>query len=159
MKNVISRLAAAGLTLPKAPTPTWNFVPFRRCGNMVFIAWQTCIIDEIPVHTGTLGLDLTIEEGQRAAQVCALNTLAQVAIACDGDFSKVTMLKMTGFIRGTDDFAMQAKVLNGASDLFVTALGERGRHARAAIGTNSLPRHSPVEIETIFEVVLCPKSW
>lgn len=152
MIDVVARLAAAGLKMPAPPTPSATYIPFRWCGPILFVAGQTCIVDEVPVVVGTLGDNVTIEEGARAAQVCALNVLAQVNVASAGDFERVTMLRMTGYIRSTNDFAKQPLVLNGASDLFVLALGERGRHARAAIGTNSLPRHSPVEIETQFEM-------
>ena len=152
MTDIHHRLGECGLALPVPPPPSANYVPFRLSGRFLFVAGQTCIIDEVPVVTGTLGRDLTIEQGQRAAEVCALNTLAQVGLACGGDFDRVTMLKLTGFIRSTDDFDRQPKVLNGASDLFVLALGEPGRHARAALGTNALPRHSPVEIETVWDL-------
>lgn len=150
--TISDRLATIGLSLPVPPTPKYSYVPYRISGNQLFVAGQTCIIDEVPVHTGTLGGNLTIEQGQRAAQVCALNALAVVSMACDGDFSRVRALKMTGYVRSTDDFDKQPLVLNGASDLLVLALGEDGKHVRAALGTNALPRHSPVEIEMLFEL-------
>ena len=150
--SVIDRLAEIGLKLPTPPKPLFSYIPFRISGNQLYIAGQTCIVDEVPICTGTVGDDVTIEMGARAAQVCALNTLAVVGMACEGRFERVRALKLTGFIRCTADFDKQPLVLNGASDLLVVALGERGKHTRAALGTNSLPRHSPVEIETIFEI-------
>jgi enamine deaminase RidA (YjgF/YER057c/UK114 family) len=152
MTDVASRLAGIGLKLPTPPLPSASYVPYRISGKHLYIAGQTCIVDEIPICTGTVGHDVSIEMASEAARICALNVLAQVGLACRGDFSRVSALKLTGYIRCTDDFTKQSLVLNGASDLLVLALGEKGKHVRAALGTNALPRGAPVEVEALFEI-------
>lgn len=152
MSEVIARLARAGLKLPTPPLPSGAYVPYRLSGNTLYVAGQTCIVNEVPVCAGVVGRDVSVEQAAEAARVCALNLLAQVGVACGSDFERVSALKITGFIRCTEDFTRQASVLNGASDLLVLALGEKGRHARSAIGTNALPRGSTVEVEGIFEL-------
>jgi enamine deaminase RidA (YjgF/YER057c/UK114 family) len=152
MSNVVSRLARAGLKLPNAPQPAASYVPYRRSGNVLYVSGQTCVVDGVPVCTGIVGRDVSVERAAEAARVCALNVLAQVGAACQGDLDRVTVLKLTGYIRCTDDFTQQPAVLDGASDLLTLALGEKGKHARAAIGTNALPRGSTVEVEAIFEI-------
>jgi enamine deaminase RidA (YjgF/YER057c/UK114 family) len=152
MPDVPSRLARAGLKLPHPSPPAASYVPYRISGNTLYIAGQTCIVDQTPVCIGTVGRDVTIEMASYAARVCAINVLAQVGAACHGEFDRVSALRITGYIRCTDDFTQQALVLNGASDLLILALGEKGQHTRAAIGTNALPRGSTVEVEGIFEI-------
>jgi enamine deaminase RidA (YjgF/YER057c/UK114 family) len=152
MTNIASRLARAGLELPSPPTPAASYVPYRISGKHLYIAGQTCVVDGAPICTGVVGRDVSVEMAFNAARVCALNVLAQVGEACQGDFDRVKALKITGYIRCADDFTQQAVVLNGASELLILALGDKGKHARAAIGTNALPRGSPIEIDAIFEI-------
>ncbi|MCX7645737.1 MAG: RidA family protein [Rhodobacteraceae bacterium] len=146
------RLAELGLTLPDAPAPAANYVPWVRSGNLVHVSGQ---ISQGPggLIRGRLGADMTVEEGAAAARACALALLAQVKAACSGDLSRlVRVVKLTGFVNSTPDFTDQPKVINGASDTLVAILGDAGRHARSAVSAASLPLGVAVEIEGIFEV-------
>jgi enamine deaminase RidA (YjgF/YER057c/UK114 family) len=147
-----ARLAELGLTLPEAPAPAANYVPWVRTGNLVHVSGQ---ISQGPggLIKGRLGADMTVEQGAAAARACALSLLAQVRAACGGDLSKlVRVVKLTGFVNSTPDFTDQPKVINGASDTLVAILGDAGRHARSAVSAASLPLGVAVEIEGIFEV-------
>ncbi len=146
------RLAELGLTLPDAPAPAANYVPWVRAGNLVHVSGQ---ISQGPggMIRGKLGADMSIEDGAAAARACALSLLAQVRSACGGDLGRlVRVVKLTGFVNSTPDFLDQPKVINGASDTLVAILGDRGRHARSAVSAASLPFGVAVEIEGIFEV-------
>ena len=147
-----SRLAELGVTLPDAPAPAANYVPFVKVGNSVYVSGQ---ISSGPdgMITGKLGDTMGIEEGAAAARSCAISLLAQVKAACDGDIERlVRVVKLTGFVNSTADFGDQPKVINGASDFLVEALGDAGRHSRSAVSAASLPFGVAVEIEGIFEV-------
>jgi enamine deaminase RidA (YjgF/YER057c/UK114 family) len=150
--TVLARLSVSGLTLPPPNPPAANYVPFTRVGAMLLIAGQTPVLNGEPQVRGVVGLSVTVVEAQAAARLCALNILAQVNAALDGDLDRARCLRLGGFVRCLDDFTEQARVLDGASDLLVLALGENGRHARTAVGTNALPRGVPVEIDAIFSV-------
>ncbi|MDA7417088.1 RidA family protein [Xenophilus arseniciresistens] len=150
--DVIQRLKAAGLALPRPTLPAANYVPFTRLGSLLFVAGQTPVQDGEPQYLGVVGTDVDIESAQAAARLCALNVLAQVGVACEGRFERVRALRIGGFVRCTADFTQQAMVMNGASDLFVLALGERGKHARTAVGTHALPRGVPVEVDGMFAI-------
>ncbi|MCJ2060172.1 RidA family protein [Methylobacterium sp. J-048] len=149
---ILARLAAAGLALPRPTMPAANYVPFTRAGPLLFVAGQTPVQDGEPQYCGIVGEGITIEEAQAAARLCALNVLAQVDVALKGEPLRVRCLRLGGFVRCTGDFIQQARVLDGASDLMVLALGEDGRHARTTAGTNALPRGVPVEVEGVFEL-------
>ena len=145
-------LAALGLTLPAVPTAIANYVPAVRTGNLVFLSGQLARGPDGKFLAGKVGRDLTEAEGATAARLCALQLLAALR-AETGDLARVKrIVRVGGFVNCTDDFTAQPKVVNGASDLFVAVLGERGRHARAAVGVNSLPAGAPVEIELVAEV-------
>lgn len=147
-----SRLAELGVTLPDAPAPAANYVPFVKVGNTVYVSGQ---ISSGPdgMITGKLGDTMGIEEGAAAARSCAISLLAQVKAACEGDIERlVRVVKLTGFVNSTADFGDQPKVINGASDFLVEALGDAGRHSRSAVSAASLPFGVAVEIEGIFEV-------
>lgn len=147
-----TRLAELGLTLPDAPAPAANYVPFVRSGNQLYVSGQVSM-NASGFIRGKLGADLSTEQGAEAAQSCALSLLAQARAALDGDFSRLRRLvKLTGFVNCTPDFTDQPKVINGASDLMVELLGDAGRHARSAVGAPSLPLGVAVEIEGIFEI-------
>lgn len=151
MSNVETKLAALGLSLPDAPAPAANYVPFVRTGDQLFISGQISS-DSNGLIRGKLGDDLSVEEGVHAAQTCALSILAQ-AKAAVGDFDRVARLvKLVGFVNSTADFVEQPAVINGASDLMVAVLGDTGRHARSAVSAASLPLGVAVEIEAIFEL-------
>ena len=153
MSDVDAKLAALGLTLPDAPAPAANYVPFVICGTQVFISGQISRDARGGLITGRLGSELDVAAGAAAAQSCALAILAQVKAAVGGDWSRVVRaVKLVGFVNSTPDFTDQPKVINGASDLLVAALGETGRHARSAVSAVSLPLGVAVEIEAIFEI-------
>ena len=146
------RLAAMGIELPQAAAPAANYLPWARTGKLLLTAGQLPLRDGKLIATGLLGRDLTTEQGQEAARWCAVNLLAQ-AKAAAGDLEKVArIVKITVFVASAADFTEQHLVANGASDLLAAALGERGKHARSAVGTASLPLNAPVEIEAIFEL-------
>ncbi len=150
--TVESRLAALGLALPAAPAPAANYVPWVISGNQIFVSGQISQADGALIK-GKLGADLSVEQGAAAARTCALSLLAQARAALGGDLSRLArVVKLTGFVNCTPDFADHPKVINGASDLMVAVLGEAGRHARSAVGSASLPLGVAVEIEAIFEI-------
>lgn len=150
--TIEARLAAEGVTLPAAAAPAANYVPFMRTGNLLFTSGQLPLWEGKLVATGLLGRDLDTEAGKLAARACAINILAQVK-AATGDLEKIArIVKITVFVASAPGFTEQHLVANGASDLLAKVLGERGRHARAAVGTASLPLDAPVEIEAIVEL-------
>lgn len=152
MGNLAERLAQLGLSLPDAPAPAANYVPYVRAGDMLYVSGQ---ISQGPdgFITGRLGADMDTAEGAAAARTCALGLLAQARAACDGDLDRlVRVVKLTGFVNSTADFIEQPKVINGASDLLVEVLGDAGRHARSAVSAAALPLGVAVEIEGIFQV-------
>jgi len=151
--KVEAKLAELGVTLPGVAAPAGNYVPWTISGNLVFIAGQITLVDGKPQYLGTLGRDLTVEDGQKAAKLCALNILAQLKAACGGDLDRVRRcLRLGGFVACTPDFTDHPKVINGASDFIVAVLGDAGRHARAAVGCASLPLGVAVEVEGTFEI-------
>lgn len=150
--SIEEKLSAKGLSLPNAPAPAANYVPFVITGNLVFVSGQ---ISQSPdgLIIGKLGDDMGVEEGAEAAATCALSLLAQVKAACDGDLSRLKrVIKLTGFVNSTGDFKDQPKVINGCSDLLVDLLGDAGRHSRSAVSAAALPLGVAVEIEGIFEI-------
>lgn len=150
--HIEQRLTDLGITLPDAPVPAANYVPTARTGNLLFISGQVSKTDE-GLITGRLGDGFSIEDGQAAARVCALNLIAQAKAACDGDLDRVTrVVKLVGFVNATSDFEQHPQIINGASDLMVEVFGDKGRHARSAVGMSSLPFGIAVEVEAIFEV-------
>ena len=147
-----TRLAELGLTLPDAPAPAANYVPYVISGNTLYVSGQVSMGPDGFI-TGKLGQDLSVEDGAAAARACALSLLAQVRSACGGDLSRLKrVVKLTGFVNSTPDFADQPKVINGASDTLAEILGDAGRHARSAVSAASLPFGVAVEIEGIFEI-------
>lgn len=150
--TIEARLAAEGVTLPAAAAPAANYVPFMRTGNLLFTSGQLPLSDGKLVATGLLGRDLDTAAGKLAARACAINILAQIK-AATGDLEKIArIVKITVFVASAPSFTEQHLVANGASDLLAKVLGERGRHARSAVGTASLPLDAPVEIEAIVEL-------
>lgn len=147
-----TRLTELGLTLPDAPAPAANYVPFVQTGNQLFISGQISANAE-GLICGKLGADLDTAAGAEAAKTCALSLLAQARAALGGDWDKLgRLVKLVGFVNSTPEFTEQPKVVNGASDLMVEVLGDAGRHARSAVSAASLPMGVAVEIEAIFEV-------
>ena len=148
MTQVEAKLEALGLTLPKPPAPVANYVRYVQVGNLVFLSGHGPGFDV----AGKVGANLTIEDGYQAARRVALNLLASLKEAI-GDLDRVErIVKLLGMVNCTEDFGDQPKVINGASDLFVEIFGEKGRHARSAVGMQALPSQIPVEIEMIVQV-------
>jgi enamine deaminase RidA (YjgF/YER057c/UK114 family) len=150
--SIEARLAELGVTLPDAPAPAANYVPFVVVGTIVHVSGQISQ-NANGLIKGRLGDDMSIEQGAEAAKSCAISLLAQVKKACGGDLSRlVRAIKLTGFVNSTPEFTDQPKVINGASDFLVAALGDAGRHARSAVSAAALPLGVAVEIEGIFEI-------
>jgi len=147
------RLAELGLDLPKAASAAANYVPYTLSGNLLYIAGQIPFLNGEKMHIGRLGQGLSVEQGQEAARAAALNILAQVKEALGGDWSRVVRcVKLGGFVNSTPDFDQHPAVINGASDLMVAVLGDKGRHSRFAVGVANLPFGVAVEIDAIFEI-------
>jgi enamine deaminase RidA (YjgF/YER057c/UK114 family) len=152
MSKIETRLAELGVTLPDAPAPAANYVPFVIQGNTVYVSGQ---ISNGPdgFITGKLGADMDVAAGAAAARTCAISLLAQVKAACGGDIDRlVRVVKLTAFVNSTADFTQQPQVVNGASNFLVEALGDAGRHARSAVSAAALPLGVAVEIEGVFEI-------
>ncbi|MEP2921791.1 RidA family protein [Sulfitobacter sp.] len=150
--SIAKRLNDLGITLPDASAPAANYVPFVQVGNIVYVSGQISRTDD-GLILGVLGENMSVEEGAAAAQTCALQLLSQVKAACGGDIDRLKrVVKLTGFVNSTKDFADQPKVINGCSDFLVEALGDAGRHARSAVSAGALPLGVAVEIEGIFEI-------
>jgi enamine deaminase RidA (YjgF/YER057c/UK114 family) len=150
--TIETRLASLGISLPEAPAPAANYVPFVTVGTTVYISGQVSQTSA-GFTKGRLGADLDVAAGAEAAKSCAISLLAQLKKACNGDLTRVVRaVKLTGFVNCTPDFTDQPKVINGASDFLVAVMGDAGRHARSAVGAPSLPLGVAVEIEGIFEI-------
>jgi len=152
MSAIESRLADLGVTLPDAPAPAANYVPYVIAGDLVYVSGQISATSD-GMMTGKLGADMDAEAGAEAARSCAISLLAQLKSACGGDIDRLAqVVKLVGFVNSTADFGDQPKVINGASDFMVAALGDKGRHARSAVSAASLPFGVAVEIEAIFQI-------
>ena len=151
MEKYEKKLKSLGVILPNAPAPAANYVPFVKIDSLVYVSGQ---ISSGPngLIKGVLGKDMAVEQGKLAARQCAINLLAQVKVACDGDLDRLTqVIKLGGFVNSTPNFFEQPSVINGASDFLVEILGENGRHARTAVGA-ILPLGVAVEIDGIFSI-------
>ena len=141
------------LVLPEAPNPVGSYVATKKAGNLLFISGQISIDNEGNLIKGKLGKELDANSGYKAAERCALNIISQVKKACGDDLDKIkSCIKLTGFVNSSEDFVDQPKVINGASDLISKVFGSNGKHARAAVSTNSLPLGVAVEVDAIFEL-------
>jgi len=151
MSAAETKLQSLGITLPEAPMPAANYVPYVITGDLVFISGQLPLVDGKMAYTGHVGKDVSTDEAAQQARLCAINLLAQLKAACEGDLSRVKqVVKLGGFVACTDDFTAQPEVVNGASDLMVEVFDDAGRHARFAVGSNTLPRGTCVEVEGTF---------
>jgi enamine deaminase RidA (YjgF/YER057c/UK114 family) len=146
------KLGELGLMLPTLPKPIGNYVPFKRAGDIIYLSGQGPRRPDGGPITGKVGRDITVEEAYEHAKLIGLGLLAAAKLAA-GDLDKVEVLKVLGMVNAVPEFKDQPKVINGCSDLFVAVLGERGRHARSAVGMGSLPNQIPVEIEAVMRVV------
>ena len=151
-ETIQSRLQKAGVTLPQASAPAANYVPTVTFGNILQTSGQLPLEGGSVAVTGRLGGGVSLEDGQRAARICAINVLAQAQAAL-GDLEKIArVVKLTVFVASDDAFTDQHKVANGASDFIVEILGEKGKHARSAVGVAQLPMGAAVEVEAFFEI-------
>lgn len=147
-----TRLAELGVSLPEAPAPAANYVPYVQVGDMLYVSGQISKGDD-GLITGKLGEDMDIPTGAEAAKVCAIALLAQVKAACGGDLDRLQrVVKLTGFVNSTADFVEQPQVINGASDFLGEALGDAGKHSRSAVSAASLPFGVAVEIDGVFQI-------
>jgi len=153
VSTIVARLAAMGLALPTPPRPIASFLPWRRSGALVHLAGQVNEWNGTVPYVGKVGRELDMEAGQAAAQLCALNLLACLELACDGDLDRVVQcVQVRGFVNCDPEFEFVPAVVDGASNLFVALFGEAGRHARTAVGVAALPRRATVEVDAVFEV-------
>lgn len=151
--RIEARLKELGITVPEAPAPAANYVPWIISGNLLFVSGQLPMENGKIAVAGVLGAGVTLEEGQQAAKLCAVNIIAQARAAL-GELDRVArIVRLGGFVASAADFTDQPKVVNGASDLMVEVFGDPGRHARAAVGVNVLPLGASVEVEAVIEFV------
>lgn len=152
-ETIEHRLKDLGITLPEAATPAANYVSYVISGNHLYLSGQLPIENGKIVVTGLLGRDVDVAGGQRAAELCAINILAQAKAALGGDLGRIKrVIKLNGFIASLPSFTEQHLVMNGASNLIANVLGEPGKHARAAVGMASLPLNAAVEVDAILEI-------
>lgn len=152
-KTIAEAVAALGHELPAAPAPAANYVPFVQAGTLLFISGQISQDRNGPAWLGHLGDTVSLEDGQKAAQACALAILAQVSAATGGELSRIRrVVKLGVFVASAPGFTQQPQVGNGASDLIAAVFGDKGKHARAAVGVAALPRGASVEVEAIVEL-------
>lgn len=153
MSTIESRLAEMGVTIPEPAVPVASYVGHVVHNGIVTISGQLPFVDGQLSHTGLLGRDVSIEDAAEAAKICAINILSQVKVACDGDLERIERcIRLGGFVASTPDFTDHPKVVNGASDFIGETLGERGVHARAAVGVAALPLNTCVEVEALFAI-------
>ena len=150
--SIEDSLKKLNIELPKAPDPVGSYVASKISGNLVFISGQVPFDSNGKLIKGKVGKELNMEQAQEAAKFCALTLLAQLKKIC-GNLDKVKgCVKITGYVNSIDSFIDQPKVINGASDLISKVFGDKGKHTRAAVSSNSLPLGASVEIEGIFEI-------
>jgi len=150
---VKERLKTLDIVLPEASAPVANYVPFVVAGGQIFVSGQIPVVNgSVEGRVGKVGKDFTISEAKDIARICALNILAQVSVAVKGDLERVSCVKLGVFVHATEDFIQHAEVANGASDLMVAVLGDKGKHARFSVGAACLPQGVAVEIDAIFSV-------
>lgn len=151
--SIQQRLEDLGITLPEPVAPVANYVPFTNDHGLVIVSGQLPMKDGALAYSGKLGKDVSVEDGTAAARQCAINLIAQANAACGGDLERVeAVLRLGGFVQSADDFFGQPQVINGASDLMVDVFGDKGKHARAAVGVNALPLNAAVEVEATFRI-------
>jgi enamine deaminase RidA (YjgF/YER057c/UK114 family) len=150
---ISEKLKKLNIILPNAPDPVGAYVAYKTIGNLLFISGQLPIDQNGVMIKGKIGKDLDLEEGKKASKLCILNILAQANKALDGDLDKIkNCVKITGFVNSSDDFKDQPKIINPASETLTAIFDNKGKHARAAVSTNSLPLGACVEIDAIFEI-------
>jgi len=152
-EEVRARIKALGIELPEPSKPGGSYVPYHFSGNLLILTGQLCHWNGERLFVGKLGADFDIEDGQKAARICALNLLSQLDVALKGQLDRIVRItRLAGYINSAPDFYGHSQVMNGASDLFVEVFGERGRHTRLAVGVSALPYNVAVEVEGVVEV-------
>ncbi|MEW5686770.1 MAG: RidA family protein [Pseudomonadota bacterium] len=147
----MARLKALGIELPRLSPPLGTYAPYARDGRLLFISGQLPMLNGKPMAVGRVPTDVAVEAAQAAARQCAINILAAATLGLDGDLGKIeSCLKVTGYVACEPGFGDQPKIINGASDLIGAVFGEKGRHARAAVGVASLPLNATVEVDAVF---------
>jgi enamine deaminase RidA (YjgF/YER057c/UK114 family) len=148
-----TQLKNLGIVLPVATSPVANYVPFTISGNLLFVSGQLPMQGGALQYKGLVDSDVSVQDAYEAAKLCAINLIAQAKSACGGNLDRVKrVIKLTGFVASGPEFVDHPKVVNGASDTMVDVFGDAGRHARAAVGSASLPMGATVEVEAIFEL-------
>jgi enamine deaminase RidA (YjgF/YER057c/UK114 family) len=150
--NPEARLAELGLTLPAPPAAAGSYVPTVRTGNLLYCAGTICAVAGQMTHTGQVGKEQTVQTAYKSAEICALNTLANIKAAVGSLDQVVRIVFVSGFVNAIDGFTESPAVINGASDLFVKIFGDAGKHARAAVAVNGLPRGSTTEVQVVVEL-------
>ena len=151
--DIEKKLKELNIKLPNAPEPVGAYVAFKKIDKLLFISGQLPIDLDVKMIIGKIGKDLTLEDGQKASKLCAINILSQAKKAMNGDLNKIkNCIKITGFVNSVDNFIDQPKVINPASETLSEVFGDKGKHTRAAVSTNSLPLGAAVEIDAILEV-------
>ena len=154
MTNVEKKLLDMGLSVPEAPKPVAAYVPGIKVGEFIYTSGQIPLVNGELKYKGKVGLDVSVEKGYEAAKVCALNCLGVIK-SIIGDLDNIEqVVKVVGFVNSAPGFNMQPKVINGASELIGNIFGEKGAHARSAVGVNELPLDSTCEVEMIVKVKL-----
>jgi enamine deaminase RidA (YjgF/YER057c/UK114 family) len=153
MSKIEEKLKSLNIVVPQPLAPVANYVGFVKSGNQVFVSGQLPIENGELKYVGKVGSKISVEEAQKAARICAINIIAQIKLACEGNLERVVRcIKLGVFVNGDADFIDHPVVANGASDLIADVFGDAGKHARAAVGSGSLPRGVSVEIDAIFEI-------
>ena len=153
MKSIRAHLAGLGIPLPRPAAPVADYLPFRSAGGLLFVSGQLPLVDGELRFRGQVGPECALEDAREAARICAINCIAQLAVAVADDMERLAaVVKLTGFVNAAPDFADHPKVVDGASALMTEVFGDAGRHARAAVGCSSLPLAAPVEVEAIFQL-------
>jgi enamine deaminase RidA (YjgF/YER057c/UK114 family) len=153
MSKTLEKLKSLRINLPTPAAPVANYVGFVKSGNQVFVSGQLPLENGELKYVGKVGSKISVDDAKKAARLCAINILAQLNSACDGNLDRVvSCIKLGVFVNGDADFTDHPLVANGASDLMVEVLGDAGKHARAAVGSGSLPRGVCVEVDAIFEI-------
>ncbi len=151
--SIDAKLKELGIEVPEPAAPVANYVPFVAVGKLVFISGQVPLVDGKPQYIGKVGTTFSVEEGQQAARICAINLIAQMRAAAGGDLDKVKrVVRLGGFVNSTPDFTQQPSVVNGASDVMVEVFGDKGKHCRTAVSAGALPLDVAVEVDAVIEL-------